>query len=305
MTTATTPVAEAAGEAQSFSRRLSAMAYRQPRLRLAGLLSAPLFWLGVLYLGSLVVMLVSSLWTVDDFTGAVIHKVSTKNYHTLLTEPVYRTVAIRTLLIAIGVTVVDALLALPLAFFIAKVVRTRRMKYALVIMVTMPLWTSYLVKGYAWQVMMDRNGALDWALQPLGLHGPGLGLAATVAALAYVWLPYMILPVYAGFERLPDSLLEASADLGAPAGRTFRSVVIPMIIPGLVAGSIFTFSLTLGDYIMVKIVGGSSQMFANIVYDNIGVAGNLPFAAAAAMFPIIVIILYLAAVRRTGALENL
>jgi putative spermidine/putrescine transport system permease protein len=139
----------------------------------------------------------------------------------------------------------------------------------------------------------------------LGLHGPGLGLAATVAALAYVWLPYMILPVYAGFERLPDSLLEASADLGAPAGRTFRSVVIPMIIPGLVAGSIFTFSLTLGDYIMVKIVGGSSQMFANIVYDNIGVAGNLPFAAAAAMFPIIVIILYLAAVRRTGALENL
>ncbi|MEI7778363.1 MAG: ABC transporter permease [Actinomycetes bacterium] len=290
---------------ESLPRRLSATAYRHPRWRLTGLLSAPLFWLGVLYLGSLLVMLISSLWSTDDFTGAIIRKTSFANYHTLFTQPIYRTVAVRTLLIAVGVTVVDALLALPLAFFIAKVVRTRRMKYILVIAVTMPLWTSYLVKGYAWQVMLDRNGAVDWALKPLGLHGPGLGLPATICALAYVWLPYMVLPVYAGFERLPGSLLEASADLGAAAGRTFRSIVVPMIIPALVAGSIFTFSLTLGDYIMVKIVGGSNQMFANIVYDNIGIAGNLPFAAAAAMFPIVVVILYLAAVRRTGALENL
>jgi putative spermidine/putrescine transport system permease protein len=153
--------------------------------------------------------------------------------------------------------------------------------------------------------MLDTNGVVDWALAPLGLSGPGLGMPATITALAYLWLPFMVLPIYAGLERMPESLLDASADLGAGAGRTFRSVVLPIIWPSIVAGSIFTFSLTLGDYIMVKIVGGTTQMFANIVYDNMGVANNLPFAAAAAMFPIVVIIIYLLLVRRTGALENL
>ena len=153
--------------------------------------------------------------------------------------------------------------------------------------------------------MFDTNGVIDWALAPLHMSGPGLGLPATVVALAYLWLPFMVLPIYAGFERLPESLLDASADLGAGAGRTFRSVVLPIVWPSIVAGSIFTFSLTLGDYIMVKIVGGTSQMFANIVYDNIGVANNLPLAAAAALFPITVIVIYLLLVRRTGALESL
>jgi putative spermidine/putrescine transport system permease protein len=169
----------------------------------------------------------------------------------------------------------------------------------------MPLWAGYLVKGYAMQTMFITNGVIDWMLAPFGLHGPGLSLAAVVFSLAYLWLPYMVLPVYAGLERLPDSLLEASADLGASAGHTFRAVVLPMIWPSLIAGSIFTFSLTLGDYIMVKIVGGPTQMWANIIYDNVGVANNLPLAAAAAFYPITVIILYLLAVRRTGALENL
>jgi putative spermidine/putrescine transport system permease protein len=153
--------------------------------------------------------------------------------------------------------------------------------------------------------MLDHGGVLDWALRPIGLHGPGLGLAATVIALAYLWLPFMILPIYAGFERLPDSLLEASADLGATAARTFRTVVLPLVLPAIVAGSIFSFSLTLGDYIMVQIVGGDTQLFANIIYTNVGVAGNQPLAAAATVFPIVVVLLYLAAVRRTGALENL
>jgi putative spermidine/putrescine transport system permease protein len=168
-----------------------------------------------------------------------------------------------------------------------------------------PLWASYLVKGYAWRVMLSSDGPVNWALGPLHLSGPGYGLPAVTLTLAYLWLPFMVLPVYAGLDRLPDSLLEASADLGAPAWRTFRSVVFPLVFPALVAGSIFTFSLSLGDYIMVKIVGGRTQLFANVVYDNIGVANNLPFAAAAAVFPVLLIVLYLSLVRRTGALENL
>jgi len=259
----------------------------------------------VLYIGSLGVMLVSSLWSTNDFTGALVKKASLANYHTLFSQSVYRTVALRTVGIAIAVTVIDLSLALALAFFISKVVRRRRWKYALLIMVTMPLWASYLVKGYAWRIMFDRGGVIDWMLRPFGASGPGLGLTATVVALAYLWLPYMVLPVYAGLERVPESLLEASADLGASSARTLRSVVLPLLIPSVVAGSIFTFSLTLGDYIMVKIVGGTTQMFANIVYDNVGVAGNLPFAAAAAVFPIVVVLGYLVAVRRTGALENI
>ncbi|HET7899687.1 MAG TPA: ABC transporter permease [Candidatus Nanopelagicales bacterium] len=279
--------------------------YRRPRLRLAGLLSAPLLWLVVLYLGSLAIMFVAAFWTTDTFTGALIKEPTLANFQTLVQGQVYWVVALRTVAIALVVTVIDMVLAVPLAFFTAKVVRSRKVRYALVIAVTMPLWAGYLVKGYAMQTMFLNNGVIDWMLAPFGLKGPGLGLVAVTVSLAYLWLPYMVLPVYAGLERLPDSLLEASADLGAPAGHTFRSVVLPLLVPSLVAGSIFTFSLTLGDYIMVKIVGGSSQMWANIIYDNVGVANNLPLAAAAALFPVTVIVLYLLAVRRTGALENL
>jgi putative spermidine/putrescine transport system permease protein len=153
--------------------------------------------------------------------------------------------------------------------------------------------------------MLSADGVVNWALAPLGLKGPGFGLAAIILTLSYLWLPYMVLPIYAGLERIPSSLLEASADLGAPAGRTLRKVVLPLIFPAVVAGSIFTFSLSLGDYITVKIVGGSTQLFANIIYDNIGVADNLPFAAAAAFFPVLVILIYLALARRAGALEQI
>ncbi len=250
-------------------------------------------------------MIVAAFWRIDSFTNAVIRQFGTGNFEVLFSNSVYRTVAIRSIGIAVAVTVIDALLALPIAIFAAKVTRSNRLRYAVVILSTMPLWAGYLVKGYAWRIMLDVNGVLDWALAPLGMRGPGLGIPATTLALAYLWLPYMILPIYAALDRLPNSLLDASADLGAGAWRTFRSVIFPIMLPGLIAGSIFTFSLSLGDYIMVKIVGGATQMFANIVYDNIGVAGNLPFAAAAATFPIIVVIGYLTAVRKTGALENL
>jgi putative spermidine/putrescine transport system permease protein len=184
-------------------------------------------------------------------------------------------------------------------------VASPRVQRLLVIAVLMPLWASYLVKAYAWRGMFSADGLIAWLAHPLGLDTPGYGLLATTVTLAYLWLPYMILPVFAGLERVPDSLFEASADLGAGAGHTLRRVVLPMVFPALVAGSIFTFSLTLGDYIAVKIVGGTTQLLGNVVYDNQGAANNLPFAAAVATVPVVVMLVYLAAARRTGALENL
>jgi putative spermidine/putrescine transport system permease protein len=292
------------GHRPSAVAALSAFLHRHPRLRLAGLLSAPMLWLVVAYLGSLGVMLATSLWSVDSFTTQLVKQPTGDNFRTLLTEPVYRTVALRSLAVAVLVTVVDAVIALPMGFYMAKVASPRA-RQLLVAAVLTPLWASYLVKAYAWRTMLAEGGVLNWALGPIGGQGPGFGLAATTITLGYLWLPYMILPIYAGMERLPDSLLEASGDLGATAGRTFRSVVLPLLFPSIVAGSIFTFSLSLGDYIAVKIVGGSTQLFANVIYDNIGVAGNLPFAAAAALFPVLAILLYLTLVRRTGALDNL
>jgi putative spermidine/putrescine transport system permease protein len=283
---------------------VSAYLHRHRGVRLLGLLSAPMAWLVVAYLGSLAAMFVAAFWTTNDFTGAVEHQATLSNFRTLVTESVYRRIALRSLFAASMVTVVDAAIALPIAFYMAKVasVRARRM---LVVAILTPLWASYLVKAYAWRVMFSRDGVVDWALHPFGLHGPGYGLSATIVTLAYLWLPFMILPVFAGMERIPDSLLEASADAGARAGRTFRSVVLPLVFPALVAGSIFTFSLTLGDYISVQIVGGTTQFAANVIYDNITTGNNLPFAAAAAFFPALIMIVYLSAVRTTGALDNL
>jgi putative spermidine/putrescine transport system permease protein len=277
--------------------------HRHPRARLAALLAAPLVWLDVAYLGSLGVLLVSSLWSVNGFTGDVVHEPTLDNFRTILTEPVYRTVVFRSVLVAAAVTVIDGVLAVPMAFFMAKVAAPRYRKWLLVAIVT-PLWASYLVKAYAWRVMLANGGPVDWLFGGEG-HGPGYGLPATVLVLSYLWLPYMILPVYAGLDRLPDSLLEASADLGGRPGRTFRSVILPMLVPSIVAGSVFTFSLSLGDYITVQIVGGKTQLIGNLVYANIGAANDLPFSAALATIPALVMVGYLLAVRRTGALEKL
>jgi putative spermidine/putrescine transport system permease protein len=278
--------------------------YRHARLRLLALLSAPLAWLAVAYLGSLAVMFLAAFWTVDSFTGSLVRQPNLDNLRLLLEQSVYRRVALRTVGVAVAVTVIDVLIAVPMALYMAKVAAPR-LRGWLVAAVLTPLWASYLVKAYAWRTMLSTDGVVNWALQPLGLKGPGFGLVAIVLTLSYLWLPYMVLPIYAGLERIPNSLLEASADLGAPAGRTLRKVVLPLIFPAVVAGSIFTFSLSLGDYITVKIVGGSTQLFANIIYDNIGVADNLPFASAAAFFPVLVILIYLALARRAGALEQL
>ncbi len=263
-----------------------------------------MLWLGVAYLGALAALFITSLWTANSFTGDVERIWTLDNFRLLFSEDVYRTITFRTLATAVGVTVIDALIAFPIALFMAKVA-TRRLQRVMVIAVLMPLWASYLVKAYAWRGMFSESGLIAWVAGPLGLGSPGYGLTATVVTLAYLWLPYMILPMYAGLDRLPDSLLEASADLGAKPGMTMRRVVLPVLFPAVVAGSIFTFSLTLGDYIAVKIVGGTNQMLGNVVYDNFGAANNLPFAAAVATIPVVIMLVYLAAVRRTGALENL
>ena len=277
---------------------------RSEGLRTGLLLLPPMLWLGVAYLAALAALFVTSLWGQNDFTGDIERIWSFDNYRQLWDIPVYRTIAFRTVGIAALVTVIDALLAFPIALYMAKVA-SRRMQRIMVIAVLTPLWASYLVKAYAWRGMFSGGGLIDWLGTPFGLHSPGYGLVATTVTLAYLWLPYMILPIYAGLERVPSSLFEASGDLGAGSWTTIRRVVLPMAFPAVAAGSIFTFSLSLGDYIAVTIVGGAGQLIGTVVYANVGSANNLPFAAAFATVPVVVMLVYLAAVRRTGALESL
>ncbi len=287
----------------SVGRRVSAALYRRPRLRLSGLLAAPLFWLVVVYFAALFSLLATAFFSTDEFTNAVVRTFTTENVKDVFTDPTYWRATARTVGIAASVTVICAVLAVPMAFFMAKIA-TPRSRNLLVALVITPLWASYLVKVYAWQAMVQpETGVIAWMLKPFGLSGPGYGVTAVILTLSYLWLPYMILPVYAGFERLPAALTDASSDLGARSWRTFRSVALPIVYPSIVAGSIFTFSLSMGDYITVQIVGGKTQMLGNIVYQNY--SANLPFAAAIALIPVIVMLIYLALVRRTGALENL
>ena len=283
--------------------RVSRLGRRQG-VRTGLLLLPPMLWLGVAYLLALGALLITAFWTQDDFTGQIQRQWTLDHFRDLFTIKVYRTITVRTLGIAALVTIIDAVLAFPIALYMAKVASPRAQRL-LVIAVLMPLWASYLVKAYAWRGMLSQGGLIDWLAAPFGLSSPGFGLTATTMVLAYLWLPFMILPVFAGLQRLPDSLLEASSDLGAHSWTTLRRVVLPMAFPGLVAGSIFTFSLSMGDFIAVQIVGGTSQLLGNVVYNNIGAANNLPFAAAVATVPIAVMLVYLAVVRRTGALENL
>jgi putative spermidine/putrescine transport system permease protein len=288
----------------SVQRRLSARLTRSPRSRLALLLTAPLLWLGLAYIGALAALLVTALWTTNTFTGDIERVWTFDNIRTVLTDSVYRAVTLRTIGVAALVTVIDAVLALPVAFFMAKVA-SRRWQPLLVAAILMPLWASYLVKAYAWRSMFGGNGLIDWAGSGFGVGSPGYGLAATVCTLAYLWFPYMVLPIFAGLERLPNSLLVAAGDLGAKPWRTLRTVVFPLAFPALVAGSIFTFSLSLGDYVAVKIVGGTKQFLGNLVYDNIGAANNQPLAAAVGLVPVVVMVVYLFLSRRVGALDNL
>jgi putative spermidine/putrescine transport system permease protein len=273
------------------------------RLQLGLLLSGPLGWLVVAYLGSLAVLFISAFWQLDEFSGQIVKQPTFDNFRLLWENDVYRTIALRTIGIAALVTVTDAILAFPIAFFMAKVA-SPRVRGLLVVGVLMPLWASYLVKVYAWREILSEDGILNWVLSPLGVKGPGFGFVATWLVFSYLWLPYMILPSYAGLERIPNSMLDASGDLGGRPGLTFRRVVLPLAFPAVVAGSIFTFSLTLGDYITPQLVS-STQFIGNVVYANVGVANNLPLAAAFATVPVVVMIVYLLVARRLGAFEAL
>jgi putative spermidine/putrescine transport system permease protein len=259
-------------------------------------------WLVILYLGSLAVLLIAGFWTVSALSGEVSQTFSLDSYRTLVEDSVYRTVAQRTVLIAALVTITDALLAFPIAFYMAKVA-SRRAKGVLLVAVLMPLWSFYLVKAYAWRIILSSGGILNWVLDPFGLSGPGLeGVVPAYLTFTYLWLPFMIIPIYAGLERIPNSLLSASEDLGAGPGTTFRRVILPLAFPAVVAGSIFTFALTLGDYITPSLVT-SEQFIGTVVKANI--TNNLPLASAYATVPIVVMVIYLLIARRLGAFEHL
>jgi putative spermidine/putrescine transport system permease protein len=287
---------------QGLGRRLSTFFVRHSRLRLAALLALPLGWLLVIYLGSLFLLLLASFWDVGGILGTeIVHTWNLDNYKTLVDEPVYRNVAFRTISMAVLVTVADAVLAFPIAYYMARIASPRT-RNALVVAVLTPLWASYLVKAYSWRTILGEDGVLNWLLAPFGLSGPGYSSTGLWLAFTYLWLPFMILPIYAGLERIPGSLLEASADLGGKSVRTFWKVTLPLVFPAVVAGSIFTFSLTLGDYILPSLIS-DQQFIGTVIYNDRG--SNLPVAAAFAMVPVAVMTVYLWGAKRLGAFENL
>ncbi|HSC20470.1 MAG TPA: ABC transporter permease [Solirubrobacterales bacterium] len=280
--------------------RLAGLFQGRRRLQIGALLAGPVGWLVIGYLGSLALLLVAAFWSVDPLSGLTVKEFTLENFEALWNEPVYRTIVWRTIRTALLVTLTDAVIAFPIAFYMAKVA-SRRGKALLVVGILLPLWSSYLVKVYAWRTLLSAGGAINWALEPLGLHGPGYGTTAVWLVFSYLWLPYMILPIYAGLERIPNSLISASEDLGASPFTTFRRVILPLSFPAVVAGSIFTFSLTLGDYITPRLVS-NDQFIGNVIFSNI--ANNQPFAAALAMVPIVVMIAYLLVARKLGAFEH-
>jgi putative spermidine/putrescine transport system permease protein len=295
-----------AGRRTTARRRVSAVFWRRPWLRATTLLGPAAGAFLLVYVAALAVLLLSAFWALDPFTGEIVHTWSLDNFRILWNEPTYWRIAGRTIGLAAAVTVTDILLAFPFAYYMARIAgpRTRTLLFVLVLM---PLWSSYLARIYSWRLILSKDGALNWWLGSLGLPDQNIAYTnwAVWIVFSYIWLPFMILPVYAALERIPDSFIEASRDLGARNWTTFRRVVLPLALPGVVAGSIFTFALTLGDYIAPSLVG-NTQFIGNVIYRNVlGLTNNIPFAAAYAMVPLAVMALYLVAARRAGAFEAL
>jgi putative spermidine/putrescine transport system permease protein len=283
------------------------------------LLLPPLLWLGTVYLGSLFALLMQSFYAIDEFTARVVPELTLATYRQLVTHPANVDIVARTVLMAIAVTVASAIVAFPVANYMARYAGPR-MKAFFYVGVMLPMWTSYLVKVYAWRLLLAKQGIVSWGFASLGAQGALEGVLATPVVggpslassyigmfivFVYMWLPFMILPLAAALERVPASLLQASADLGARPGQTFRNVVLPLALPGLAAGSVFTFSLTLGDYIIPSVVGAPGYFIGMMVYQQQGTAGNLPLAAAFSVVPIVLIALYLALAKRLGAFDAL
>jgi putative spermidine/putrescine transport system permease protein len=301
MTKFATPTAELAA-GRSFTRRLAVGMEQRPRLRVILLLGLPLLALVFIYFGSLAILFLNAFWQRDAFTGFIIHDFTFDNFLDL-GRPVFITVTLRTVVMAAAVTITCAVIAFPIAYYMARVA-SPRVRGAMVVAVLMPLWASYLIKIYSWKLILSQDGVLNWALSPLGIKGPGFGEIGLWLVFTYLWLPYMILPLFAGLERIPSSVLEASADLGARSLTTFRRVILPLSIPALIAGSIFTFSLTLGDYITPNQIASGKQFIGNLILSDFGVP-NLPLAAAESLVPRLIIVGYLLIARRRGAFEAL
>ena len=287
---------------RSFGRRLSVGLDRRPWLRLALLLGPPMLALVVVYFGSLFTLLLNAFWTRDVFTGRVVPDFNLDNFAEL-GKPLFLTVTLRTLTMASAVTITCAVIAFPIAYYMARVA-SPVIRGALVVAVLTPLWASYLIKIYSWKLMLSEEGVLNWLLRPVGLHGPGYGEIGLWLVFTYLWLPYMILPIFAGLGRIPGSVLEASADLGGRGLTTFRHVVLPLVFPAVVAGSIFTFSLTLGDYIAPGQIASGKQFIGNLILANFGTP-DLPLAAAQSLVPLIIMVTYLLIARRLGAFDAL
>jgi putative spermidine/putrescine transport system permease protein len=287
------------------ARRVSTFFHRHDGLRLGFLLGGPLVWFIGIYIGSLVVLFLSSFWRLDVFTSEVVKEWGLQNFRTLLDDPVYRTITIRTVALAAAVTISDVILAFPLAYHAARLA-TPRMRNAILVAVVVPLWANYLVRVFAWKLILSPGGLVNWVAEGLGLGSLQLGNSnwAIWLTFTYLWLPFTLLPIYGALERVPPSYLEASSDLGARGWLTFRRVVFPLVVPGIVAGSIFSFSLTLGDYIVPSLVG-NTKFIGNVIYDNVGVANNVPFAAAYALVPVAIMIVYLLIAKRMRAFEAL
>jgi putative spermidine/putrescine transport system permease protein len=295
-----------AGRRPTARRRVSAAFWRRPWLRATALLGPAAGAFLFVYVAALGVLLLSAFWALDPFTGQIVHTWSLDNFRILWEEHTYWRIAGRTIGLAAAVTVTDVLLAFPFAYYMARIAgpRTRTLLFVLVLM---PLWSSYLARVYSWRLILSKDGALNWWLGRLGLPEQNIAYTnwAVWIVFSYIWLPFMILPVYAALERIPDSFIEASRDLGAKNWTTFKRVVLPLALPGVIAGSIFTFSLTLGDYIAPSLVG-NTQFIGNVIYRNVlGLTNNIPFAAAYAMVPLAVMALYLVFARRAGAFESL
>jgi putative spermidine/putrescine transport system permease protein len=286
---------------------LQSLLWRRPWLRSSLLLLPPLGWFVLIYLAALALLLITAFWQIDTFTTQIVQVWNLDNFRIILTDPTYRLIIGRTVVMAVAVTVTDAILAFPFAYFMARVA-SRRVQTILFAAVLLPLWASYIARVYSWILILNHSGLLNWSLQSIGLPPANIGYTyvAMWIVFSYIWLPFMIIPTYAAMERVPESLMEAAADLGARRWRAVRGVVLPLALPGVVAGSIFTFSLTLGDYITPILAGGAGSTFiGNVVYSNVGIANNVPFAAALATVPVVIMTLYLLGARRLGAFEAL
>lgn len=281
------------------------MAWRRPAVSASALLAFPIGWMLLIYLAALATLFISAFWSVDGFTGQIVHSWTLENFRQILHGTVYKTIALRTIGIAFAVTLTDIVLAFPLAYYMVRLA-SPKMRAFLFAMVLLPLWSSYLARVYAWRLIFSHNGALNWLLLELGLPRAQIGYTnwAMWIVFSYLWLPFVVMPIYAAIERIPTSFLEASQDLGGRGLRTLFKVILPLAMPGVIAGSIFSFSLTLGDYITPVLVGGpGSDFIGNVVFANVGIANNIPFAAAFATVPLAVMGLYLYVARRLGAFE--